>query len=159
MPLLLVTLLATSSHAPSDEVARETSESFEETCRPPMVPEGLPNPNVAPSGGRWTNADGTDGGGGTWLPAPLDADVLMRLKLLDLSPRVCAGIIRAERSRCTTLIQAELDAAIARSGAEHAHASADSEGRWPSWQVTALVIAGVVAGGAAGVGVGAVLYR
>lgn len=155
LPLLVISLAILGTDQKDNS---SFAESFQDTCQPPPVPADLPEPKAAPAEGRWINADGTDGGSGTWLPGRLDEDVLMRLHLLDQSPTVCASIIRAERARCTTLIQAELDASLAGAGADRVRSDARSVDGWSTWQVAFLSV-GVFALGASVGGVVVLVAR
>jgi hypothetical protein len=155
MLLPLVTLLAISTAVPSTDVATGRPPAYERAWDMPPVPAGLPDAKSAPQDGRWTNADGTDGGAGVWLPEELSSDVLMRLEFCDRGPGLCQKRIDWAKERCAVDVQHAVDVALADAGVERMQLEAQPAG-WPTWQVALLTVGAVVVGAAVGAGAYAV---
>ena len=116
------------------------------------MPDGLPKARNAPDHGKWVDNDlgpvaGPEGKPGTFMPAPLDREVLRRLKLLDLYPGLCQEHIDAVlRLRDIEVVAA---ATIAMATAHPGSAPKVWPEMRPSWILTAAVVL-MVGSGAAG---------
>ncbi len=73
------------------------------------MPEGLPDPRTAPDNGKWLDHDGKQRFSGTFLPAPLDSEILKRLRLLEQVPGFVQvqidQVIAAERQRAKGMVE------------------------------------------------------
>ena len=117
------------------------------------LPAGLPDPRVAPTEGSWRDTDGKERFVGTFLPAPLDAEVMRRLRLLDRLPDFMQVQIDQLMLLSEQKVKGQVAVTEARCIAERVRAGPQIQEGWSNWQmIGAVLLAAAVGAGVVAIG-------